>query len=76
MSRRNFLFSKSISGAEASAVIMSIVQTAKENGLEVQAYLQYLFENMFKDKQSKIENYLPWSEDMQKRFSVIKNKRV
>lgn len=75
MCRRNFLFSKSMSGAEASAVVMSVIQTAKENGIELKGYLDYLFNNMYKDKQANIDNYLPWSDDMQNRFSVIKNKR-
>ncbi len=72
MCRKNFLFSKSVSGAEASAVIMSVIQTAKENGIEIQSYLNYVLSNMYKDKQSNIDNYLPWSETIQNKFSVIK----
>ena len=64
-----------MSGAEASAVVMSVIQTSKENGIELKGYLDYLFNNMYKDKQANIDNYLPWSDDMQNRFSVIKNKR-
>lgn len=46
MCRKNFLFSKSVSGAEASAVVMSVLQTAKENGVELRSYFEYLFNNM------------------------------
>ncbi len=31
-------------GAQASAIVYSIVETARENGLNPRAYLQYLFE--------------------------------
>lgn len=44
--RKNFLFSNTPRGAKASAVIYSIVETAKANGLKPQAYLQHLFEQL------------------------------
>ncbi|MGB4008231.1 MAG: transposase domain-containing protein, partial [Bacillota bacterium] len=44
--RRNWLFSNTPRGAHSSAVIYSIVQTAKENGLNPFAYLCYVFERM------------------------------
>jgi transposase len=44
--RKNFLFSNTPRGARASAMIYSIVETAKANGLKPQAYLQYLFEQL------------------------------
>jgi transposase len=44
--RKNWLFSGSPRGAEASAVIYSIIETAKANGLEPYWYLRYLFEKL------------------------------
>ena len=44
--RKAWLFSNTARGAQASAIIYSIVETAKENGLNPQAYLQYLFEQL------------------------------
>ena len=44
--RKNFLFSNTPRGAKASAIIYSIVETAKANGLKPQAYLQHLFEQL------------------------------
>ena len=44
--RKNWLFSNTPNGANASAVIYSIVETAKENGLDIFEYLKYVFENM------------------------------
>ena len=66
--RKNWLFSNTPRGAKASAVIYSIVETAKENGLDPQAYLAYLFERLpntnLKDKAA-IDLLLPWSESSQ-----------
>jgi len=44
--RNSWLFANTPRGARASAMIYSIVQTAKENGLNVFVYLCYLFERM------------------------------
>lgn len=41
--RKNWLFANTPRGAQASATIYSIVETAKENGLNPFSYLQYLF---------------------------------
>ncbi len=42
MGRKNFLFHNSVDGAKASAVVCSIVETAKENSLNIFQYLQTL----------------------------------
>ena len=44
--RKNFLFSGSPRGAEASATLYSLVETAKANKLEPWAYFNYLFEKL------------------------------
>jgi transposase len=44
--RKNFLFSNTPRGAKSSAIIYSVVETAKANGLNPQLYLQHLFERM------------------------------
>jgi Transposase and inactivated derivatives len=41
--RKNWLFSNTPKGAKASAIIYSIVETAKENGLNPYDYLTYVF---------------------------------
>ena len=40
--RKNLMFSDTDKGAEASAAIMTIIETAKRNGLDVYGYLLYL----------------------------------
>jgi len=63
--RKNFLFSDTVNGARTSAIIYSIVETAKENGLNPINYLTYIFEEMpnidFKNNPDVIESLFPWS---------------
>ena len=40
---KNWLFSDSVKGVNASANLYSLIETAKANGLEPYAYLRYLF---------------------------------
>ncbi|MTH55804.1 IS66 family transposase [Bacillus mangrovi] len=65
--RKNWLFSQSSKGAKASATVYSLIETAKENQLNVFQYLVYLFETMpnidHKDSQ-KIEGLMPWSKTL------------
>jgi len=44
--RKGWLFAGSPAGAETSALLYSLVETAKANGLEPHAYLTYLFEHL------------------------------
>jgi transposase len=44
--RKNWLFAGTPAGAEASATIYSLVESAKANKLEPYKYLRYLFENL------------------------------
>ena len=63
--RRNWLFAKSIHGAQASATVYSITETAMLNGLKPYHYLTYVLEKMkdlgpFPEKEAILE-LLPWS---------------
>lgn len=62
--RKNFLFSNTPRGAKASAIIYSVVETAKQNGLNPFFYLTYLFEklpNINTKQQHAVDELLPWS---------------
>lgn len=62
--RKNWMFSNTAKGANSSAIIYSIVETAKENGLNPFNYLKYLFEqlpNMDMTDKPKLDQLLPWS---------------
>lgn len=69
ITRKNSLFSDSPAGAEASAVIFSIINTAAANNLDAYKYLEYLFKNLpnsnFLSDASVLDQYLPWSDKVQ-----------
>ena len=44
-SRKNFLFHNTVDGANASAVVMSLIETAKANNLNIYQYLFLLIIN-------------------------------
>lgn len=65
--RKNWLFSNTPKGADASAVIYSLIETAKENDLNPFPYLQYLFEqlpNVDIQNPEILKTYLPWSAEL------------
>lgn len=66
--KKNFLFSDTVRGAEASAAIYSVVLTAKLNGLNQRAYLEWVLTEMPHDARlaepGRIDRYLPWSDDV------------
>ncbi len=44
--RKNWLFADTVAGAEASANLYSLIETAKANGIEPWSYLQKVFEKL------------------------------
>ncbi|MBP5310342.1 MAG: transposase [Lachnospiraceae bacterium] len=65
INRKNFLFSVTEKGAAASAAVMSIIETAKRNNLDVYGYLFYLLTVMpewGKNPTNKqLDSVMPWS---------------
>ena len=58
--RKNWLFSAHPRGAEASATIYSLIETAKANGFEPYRYLRYLFERLpMAEKEADYKALLP-----------------
>ena len=64
--RKNWLFANTPAGANSSAIIYSIVETAKENDLNPFPYLEYLLESIPNlDKNGlTLEDMLPWSKSL------------
>ncbi|SFD44855.1 IS66 family transposase, partial [Pseudoalteromonas denitrificans] len=58
--RKNWLFSNTAKGAKASAMLYSIIETAKANGLLVDSYLNTCLDGLAKNPES-IEHLLPWN---------------
>lgn len=68
MGRKNWLFSQSFEGATASGIILSLLETAKRNGLDPEKYLNYLLQKLPNEEilnSETLEAYLPWQEKVQ-----------
>ena len=65
--RKNWLFSSSVDGAEASMNIYTIIEMAKLHGLNRQKYLEYILEHRPSAKMTDEELSLlaPWNKDVQ-----------
>ena len=71
--RKNFLFHDTVNGATASAIVLSIIETAKANGLNIFQYLYTLLLYMpdYKDEPAGIEKLMPWSDFIKERCTGI-----
>ena len=58
--RKNWLFSNATNGARASAILNSIIETAKANGLLVDNYLQTCLDELA-NKPDSLTHLLPWN---------------
>ncbi|MBF0805967.1 MULTISPECIES: transposase, partial [unclassified Streptococcus] len=69
MGRKNWLFSQSLEGAESSAIIMTLLETAKVHQLDSEKYIAYLLEHLPNEetlvKKEVLEAYLPWAPKIQ-----------
>jgi transposase len=60
--RKNWLFSNTVRGAHASAVLYSMIETAKANGLNPVKYLEHLLTEIPKRQLSDpLDDLLPWA---------------
>ena len=60
ISRKNFLFANTPSGARSSAVLFSLIETAKENGLDPYLYLVWLL----KEAPARFATDRDWAESL------------
>lgn len=68
LGRKNWLFSDTPKGADASATVYSIIETAKANKLNPYEYLVHIFRSLpnLKELNSEtLEAFLPWSPQVQ-----------
>ena len=67
--RKNWLFCDTPKGAEASAVVYTLVETAKANGLDPFRYLNYVLTNIRflgqNPSNAELEEFLPWRKTIQ-----------
>ena len=69
MGRKNWLFSQSLEGAESSAIIMTLIETAKLHQVDSEKYIVFLLEHLPNEetleKKEILEAYLPWAKQIQ-----------
>ena len=74
VSRKNWLFSTSTKGADASASIFSLIETAKANRLSPFDYIEYILEIMPQidiiQHPEKIDWFMPWSNQIKEEFGI------
>ena len=61
LSRKNFLFAGADSGGERAAVLYTLLETAKLNGLDPEAYLRFVLERIAAQPSNRLAELLPWN---------------
>ena len=72
--RKNWLFCDTPKGAEASAIVYSLVESAKANGIEPFAYLQHVLVQLpyfgKSHTHEELESLMPWTPYIQQNFKL------
>jgi len=75
--RKNWLFADTAKGAKASAMVYSIIETAKANGLNTYKYLEYVLREMpdsdWMRHPENLDPLMPWAEDAKRICSLNPN---
>ena len=70
--RKNWLFCDTQAGANASVIIFTLLETAKANGLNPEAYLNHLLtvlpERFAADPKASIDDLMPWNQEKPRAF--------
>ena len=73
--RKNWLFCDTQAGARASTMIFTLLETAKANELNPEAYLNHLLtmlpERFAVDPTASIDDLMPWAPEIQQLFHVV-----
>ena len=69
--RKNWLFADIQVGADASATVYSLIETAKANGLNTYKYIEYVLKTMpdmeFHAHPDLLDQLMPWAETVQEK---------
>ena len=60
LGRKNYLFAGADCGGERAATLYSLIETAKLNGLDPQAYLRYVLTHLPDYPSNRVADLLPW----------------
>ena len=74
LGRKNWLFCDTPKGAESSAIVYSLVESAKANGIEPFAYLQHVLVQLpylgKTHSHEELESLMPWAPYIQQKFQI------
>ena len=74
LGRKNWLFCDTPKGAESSAIVYSLVESAKANGIEPFAYLQHVLVQLpylgKTHSHEELESLMPWAPYIQQKFQM------
>lgn len=71
--RKNFLFANTENGAQSSAILYSILETAKANHLNCYEYLKYVLETLSQidaPTEEDLDRLLPWSDTLPEKVTT------
>ena len=60
LGRKNFLFVGSKGGGEAAAIAYTLIETAKLNGVDSQAWLTWVLAQIADHKITRLDELFPW----------------
>jgi len=72
--RKNWLFAGSPNGAHSSAIVYSLVETAKANGINPYKYLQLLLSAILKldmEDPMSLDRFLPWDPKVREACKIL-----
>jgi len=59
--RKNYMFFGSDNGGDRAAILYSLIETCKLNGIDPQRYLQYVLERIADHPINRVYELLPWN---------------
>jgi transposase len=63
--RKNYMFFGSDSGGDRAAILYSLIETCKLNGIDPQRYLHYVLEHIADHPINRVHELLPWNVETQ-----------
>ena len=61
LGRKNYLFMGSQAGGKAAAIAYTLIETAKMNGIDPQAWLTHVIDTIADHPASQIDDLMPWN---------------
>ncbi len=61
LGRKNYLFMGSVGGGKAAAIACTLVETARMNGVDPEAWLTWVLERLPDHKINRIKELMPWN---------------